>query len=122
MKIKKPVSFILGIILILFGLFLIVATGKFTGLLPAIIGSSLIYIGLKPGRNSTLIFGHLLVVTGCILITWGIYLLPHSKPIIEHIFFRPLFWGLFSIFGGICAIFHGFCRCIQRVENLNSPD
>lgn len=60
-----------------------------------------------------LVFGHACLVLGCFLITWGIYLLPVSSPTLIHIFTRPLFWGLFSLLGGVCANYHGFCRCVQ---------
>lgn len=119
MKIKKPISFILGVLLISFALFLIIFAKSYKGIIPLSIGCSLIYIGIKPGRNATLTFGHILVTAGCVLVTWGLYLLPHSEPTLFYIFLRPLFWGLFSIFGGICAIFHGFCRCVQKVEDVN---
>lgn len=119
MKIRKPVSFVLGSLLILFALFFIVASKTVTGLIPFAIGCSLIAIGIRPGRNATLAFGHTLVVVGCVLLTWGLLLLPQSEPSLYYIFLRPLFWGLFSIFGGICAIFHGFCRCVRNVEQVN---
>ncbi len=119
MKIKKPISFILGVLLIVLALFFIIAAQSYKGIIPLFIGCSLIYIGIKPGKNATLIFGHTLVIVGCILVTWGLYLLPRCEPTLFYIFLRPLFWGLFSIFGGICAIFHGFCRCVQKVEDNN---
>jgi hypothetical protein len=118
-KIRKPVSFILGTILISLALFFIIAAKSYKGIIPLSIGSSLIYIGLRPGRTATLVFGHTLVIVGCMLVTWGLYLLPRCEPTIFYILLRPLFWGLFSIFGGICAIFHGFCRCVQKVEEIN---
>ncbi|MEE4312769.1 MAG: hypothetical protein V2J62_12980 [candidate division KSB1 bacterium] len=113
MKIHKPVSFVIGVLLIALSIVFFVAFKNAKGIIPLSIACSLIYIALKPGRVATLIFGHTLVVVGCMLLTWGLYLLPHSEPVLLHIFFRPLFWGLFSIFGGICAIFHGFCRCVM---------
>jgi len=58
------------------------------------------------------------ILLGCFLITWGIYLLPYSQPTLAHIFFRPLFWGLFSVMGGICANYHGFCRCVRQSGRL----
>ncbi|TET23391.1 MAG: hypothetical protein E3J78_02305, partial [Candidatus Cloacimonadota bacterium] len=60
------------------------------------------------------IFGHACIVLGCFLITWGLYLLPYAKPTVLHVLTRPLFWGSFSLLGGICANFHGFCQCIRR--------
>ncbi len=119
MKIRKPISFVFGILLILFALFFIFVAKSYKGIIPFSVGCSLVYIGLKPGRNATLIFGHTLVIVGCALVTWGLYLLPYCKGTLFYIFLRPLFWGLFSIFGGICAIFHGFCRCVQKVEKTN---
>lgn len=51
-----------------------------------------------------IVLGHLLVIGGCYLVTWGINLLPVSNPTFAGILSRPLFWGLIAIFGGICAI------------------
>jgi len=113
LKIHKPVSFVMGVLLIALAVVFFIQFKNAKGIIPLSIGCSLIYIALKPGRVATLVFGHTLVVVGCMLVTWGLYLLPHSEPVLLHIFFRPLFWGLFSIFGGICAIFHGFCRCVM---------
>ncbi|MCD4650759.1 MAG: hypothetical protein K8S56_03110 [Candidatus Cloacimonetes bacterium] len=59
-----------------------------------------------------ILFGHLLIVLGCFLTTWGLHLLNIKMPNVLYIFLRPLFWGLISIFGGICSIYHGFCRCV----------
>jgi hypothetical protein len=113
MKPKNIVSVILGIALIVLAVYL--ALQKiFACILPAAVGLSLIYLGYKPGRTAMIIFGHICVVVGCFLVTWGIYLLPSSEPKLSHIFGRPLFWGLFCTFGGICAIYHGFCRCFSK--------
>ncbi|MCD4690605.1 hypothetical protein K8S17_04010 [bacterium] len=85
-------------------------------------GVALAYLGFRPGRLGLLVFGHACIVVGCILVTWGIYLLPHSQPVWQHIFFRPLFWGLISIFGGICSNYHGFCRCITSRQGQGQGD
>ncbi|MBC7349294.1 MAG: hypothetical protein H5U05_04905 [Candidatus Aminicenantes bacterium] len=69
-------------------------------------------------RTATLVFGHTIIVVGCFLVTWGIYLLPYTKPTFAQVLGRPLFWGLISIFGGICANYHGFCACVRR-KSLN---
>jgi len=52
-----------------------------------------------------LIAGHILLVIGCYLTAWGIYLAPQSSPTPLSIFTRPLFWGLIVILGGLCFIF-----------------
>jgi hypothetical protein len=116
MKPKNIVSAILGIGLIVlavcFGL-----QKRTVFFVPGMIGISLVYLGYRPGRIAVLVFGHIFVIVGCFLVTWGIYLLPSSQPKLSHIFGRPLFWGLFSIFGGVCAIYHGFCRCVSKCDS-----
>jgi hypothetical protein len=112
-KIYSPILLIIGLLLAAFAIFLLVVSFNFAGFIPLIVAGTLIYLGLRGGRIALLVFGHTVIVLGCFLVTWGIYLLPNSQPTLAHIFGRPLFWGLFSIFGGICAIYHGFCRCIR---------
>ena len=121
MKLKNIISVVLGIALLALGLYL-VTQKEFVFFMPSIVGILLVYLGYKRSRIAVLVFGHACVIVGCFLVTWGIYLLPYSEPKLSHIFGRPLFWGLISIFGGICAIFHGFCRCISRSEKAEDGD
>ncbi|HOZ00591.1 MAG TPA: hypothetical protein PLG20_02155 [Candidatus Syntrophosphaera sp.] len=79
-----------------------------------LIGLALIYTGWKRDRTAMVILGHACIVVGAYLITWGLYLLPVSPPSLLGIFGRPLFWGIFCLFGGVCAIFHGFCSCVRN--------
>jgi len=111
---KKPVGPIVGLALVAFGVFAMARGSVLGGLIPLLIGGGLIYLGYRPGRAGLILFGHVCIVVGSMLVTWGIYLLPHSQPVWQHIFLRPLFWGLISIFGGICANYHGFCRCVKE--------
>ena len=113
---RNPVGIIVGLVLAGFGLYILTQHGGIGGVVPLLIGASLVYLGLKPGRTALIVFGHVSIVVGCVLFTWGIYLLPHSQPVWQHIIFRPLFWGMISIFGGICSIYHGFCRCVRSGE------
>lgn len=112
----KPsrINIALGIVLIGLGTFGFVKGAGLVGLVPFLIGASLVYMGFNRTRVATLVFGHVCVLIGAYLITWGILLLPHSDPKMAHIFGRPLFWGIFCLMGGICAIFHGFCRCVTK--------
>jgi hypothetical protein len=116
MRPRGIVSFILGVILAVLGIFLLISGNGIIGLVPFLIGGALCFLGWRQDRVALIVFGHTCIVLGCVLITWGIYLLPHSKPILAHIFFRPLFWGLFCLMGGICANYHGFCKCIRGVK------
>ncbi len=104
----------LGTVLIILGVLGIIGSLSIAGIVPLLIGASLLFLAINRGRVATLVFGHTCIVVGAYLITWGILLLPHSEPRMAHIFGRPLFWGIFSLMGGICAIFHGFCRCVTK--------
>lgn len=119
MKLKSQITFILGLLLLLLGLWSLLLYKAAGSIVPILIGGALSYLGWTPNRTGTLIFGHATIVTGCFLVTWGIYLLPSSQPSLGHILGRPLFWGFISIFGGICANYHGFCTCVRR-KSLDS--
>lgn len=112
----KPsrITAVLGLILTGVGIYASITTSLTGGLVPVVIGLALIFLAFKRTRVGTLVFGHTCIVVGAYLITWGILLLPHSQPHIAHVFGRPLFWGIFSLMGGVCAIFHGFCRCVTK--------
>lgn len=114
MKPHSLITLILGIILVVIGITTLVSTGSVGGAIPMLIGGALCYLGWHGGRIALIVFGHVCIVVGCFLITWGIYLLPYSQPTLSHILGRPLFWGLFSLMGGICANYHGFCQCIRK--------
>lgn len=113
-KISRPVTLVLGVLLGILGIVLLAGPARSGAVTPLAIGCALAYVGWRGGRAATIIFGHTAVAVGCYLITFGIYLLPYSKPIPSHIFGRPLFWGMISVFGGLCAIYHGFCNCVGR--------
>jgi len=114
MKPKSWISFIVGLFLLILGLWNLLVYRAAGAVVPILIGGALSYLGWSPSRTGILIFGHATIVAGCFLVTWGIYLLPSSQPTLAHILGRPLFWGFISIFGGICANYHGFCACIRR--------
>lgn len=73
-------------------------------------------------KKKSAIFGHLCIILGCYLVTWGIYLLPVGELTFVGILSKPLFWGLLLIFGGICAIVHSFCKCAQGQECSDKKD
>jgi len=109
----------LGVVLIAIGVYMFIASLQMGAVIPVLIGGLLLYLAINCGRVATLVFGHTCIVIGAYLIAWGILLLPHSQPTFAHVFARPLFWGIFSLMGGICAIFHGFCRCVtKQVDNF----
>lgn len=113
MKRRSYITMALGILLIAFNA-LMLAQGYGVVSPSGVIGLALIYMGFKPNKTAMAILGHSLIVIGAYLITWGMYLLPVSTPSFTGIVFRPLFWGIFCLFGGICALFHSFCNCVRN--------
>jgi uncharacterized membrane protein HdeD (DUF308 family) len=114
MKPRNPITLVLGLVLILLGITALMITSHPVAAIPLFFGASLLYLGWWRGRPNSIVFGHAFIILGCFLITWGIYLLPDSNPIPSHIFGRPLFWGIFSLMGGICSNYHGFCQCVRN--------
>jgi len=116
MSIRRPqsiVTLILGIALFVLGVLSLISNLSIGSIIPLLIGISLIYLGWAGTRTALIVFGHACIVVGCFLITWGLYLIPYCKPTLLHVFGRPLFWGFFCLFGGICAIYHAFCNCVK---------
>jgi hypothetical protein len=122
-RIQGPITLTIGISLVALGAWGAVVSRSAHAVVPLLIGCALVYLGWRGGRTATVVLGHALVVMGAYMITWGIYLLPHSEPIPAHVLGRPLFWGFITLLGGICAIYHGFCDCVMaRVACRRRPD
>jgi hypothetical protein len=114
MKPNNWTGFFLGFFLFIIGALSFILLKSIAGLIPMMVGFGLTYLNWRGGRTGLVVFGHVCIALGCFLVTWGIYLLPYSQPTALHIIARPLFWGLISIFGGICANYHGFCNCVRK--------
>jgi hypothetical protein len=123
MKIGSIVTLVLGIGLLAFSIYHFIIGIIMWAIVKLIIGAGLIAITFVKNRYGQIIFGHAAIVAGCMLVTAGIYYVPmvaesvkanNGEISIMHILALPLFWGFFSIFGGICAIYHGFCKCVRK--------
>ncbi len=113
MKPRSGVTLILGIGITFMGIIALIITGHPVATIPLLFGAPLLWFGWWKGSPNSIVFGHAFIILGCFLITWGIYLLPDSNPVVSHIFGRPLFWGIFSLMGGVCSNYHGFCQCVR---------
>ncbi len=114
MKPKSIIALILGVLILAMGVFNLIQGAAKGAVIPILVGLSLIYMSFSMNRTATIVLGHVFVVIGCFLITWGMHLVRFGNPNLFYILKTPLFWGLFSTFGGICAIYHGFCRCVRK--------
>jgi hypothetical protein len=88
-KKKDLITLTLVIFLILTACFVIINKFYLGAVILVFFGVSLFLIGLSKNRTTVLIFGHACIVVGCMMVTWGIYLIPHSKPDLLQIFIRP---------------------------------
>lgn len=132
MKTGDIINLILGIALTGYAILHFIEGIVFWAFIKLLIGSGLVTITFVKNRYGQVIFGHITIVAGCMLLTSGILMVPLLAEAIQangnriplsYIFGTPLFWGLFAIFGGICATYHGFCRCISgRKTPLPIPD
>ena len=122
MKSRGIVGLILGIGLLAFGIYHLIIGMYLWAVIKILIGIGLIVLKFVKNRYGTIIFGHMVVIAGCMLITAGIYYVPMiaeqmrktGELKIVYIFAMPLFWGFFATMGGICAIYHGFCKCVRK--------
>ncbi|RLC57794.1 MAG: hypothetical protein DRH89_02675 [Candidatus Cloacimonadota bacterium] len=122
MKSSGIVGLILGLGLLAFGIYHLIISMYLWAIIKILIGAGLIISKFVNNRYGTIIFGHMTVVAGMMLLTAGIYYVPLIAKEIEktgelkiiYLFAMPLFWGFFATLGGICAIYHGFCKCVRK--------
>lgn len=122
MKSSGIVGLILGLGLLAFGIYHLIIGMYLWAIIKILIGSGLIISKFVNNRYGTIIFGHMTVIAGMMLLTAGIYYVPLIAKQIEktgelkiiYIFAMPLFWGFFATLGGVCAIYHGFCKCVRK--------
>jgi len=79
-------------------------------------------IGWTRNKNFTTVVGHIALIAGCLITAYALYQIPFLKspPTLFEVLDMPLFWGIFTIFGGYCMITHGYCSCAIRMhEGIN---
>ena len=136
MKARIPSVMFLGAGLVALGvgLLIFVPSWRISAWVPALMGLALMNLGRRGTNGAMILFGHLCLLVGCFIFTWGMYDLVDwtvntkgSQPVsgeklLRLVFTRPLFWGLFSILAGFCANYHGFCRCVQMRRELRKEE
>lgn len=122
---KAIKTFYIGLFVLLLSITQLVLTGSLIRLIGVFIGLFLIAFGWKIGwtryKNFTLLLGHFVLVAGCLVTSYAIYQLPFmvKAPSLTETVDLPLFWGLFTIFGGYCMITHGYCNCAMKMHDSN---
>lgn len=125
MKAKKTVY--IGILVMLISIVQMMADFSPVRVVSLLVGAFFVLYGWKIGwidsPNVTVALGHLAIVIGCFLIAFGIYQLPGmtAAPTALEVLDLPLFWGLFTLWGGNCMIRHSYCSCVMTMHRRNNP-
>ncbi len=125
---KAKITFYIGLIVALISIVQFVLSFSWYCLIGLLIGVFFIIFGWKIGwtkyRNLTVIIGHIAVVIGCLVIAYAVYQIPSLKtyPTLIGVLDMPLFWGLFTLWGGNCMITHGYCSCAINMNQLNNKE
>jgi hypothetical protein len=123
---KAVKTFLIGLIVTLLSLVQFALSFSPVRLIGVAVGVFFIIYGWKIGwthyRNFTVIIGHIAVVAGCLVVAYAVYQLPSLKtaPTILQVMDMPLFWGLFTLWGGNCMITHGYCDCAMNMHRRNN--
>ncbi|MBL8027580.1 MAG: hypothetical protein JNL74_14260 [Fibrobacteres bacterium] len=125
MILKARITFFIGIIVTMINIIQFAIEPSAGRIIGIIVGLFVAIIGWKIGwtthRRFTILIGHIAVTIGAFVTAYGIYQVPFIsvQPTAIQVLDLPIFWGLFTIFGGICMISHGHCNCTIRMHNEN---
>jgi hypothetical protein len=123
---KARITFYIGVFVALLNTVQFLTTFAAIRLIGIGVGLFFIFWGLKVGwtqnRNLTVIVGHLAITIGSLVTAYAIYQIPflQNAPSFIEVLDLPLFWGIFTIWGGNCMISHGFCSCAIKMHELNN--
>ena len=125
MKAKK--TFYIGLFVTILSLIQLIYSGEYLRIIGILIGIFFMIFGGKIGwtsnKNFTIAIGHFAITIGCFTIAYSVYQIPFlsKAPTFLQVLDLPLFWGLFTLWGGNCMITHGYCNCaIKLHEKYNN--
>lgn len=117
---RARITFFIGVAVTAIGVVQFATTLAPVRLITVAVGVFFMLFGWKVGWTrypavSTWL-GHAAIVIGCLVTAYAVYQVPFitAPPSVIGVLDLPLFWGLFTIFGGYCMITHGYCACCIR--------
>lgn len=124
---KAPLTFFIGLGVAVLSSVQFLLTPDPVRLVGITVGLFFVGFGWKIGwtryRGFTVALGHVAVTAGCLVVAWAVYQLPMAKaPSLVEVLDLPLFWGLFTLMGGVCMIQHGTCACCIRQHERRNPN
>lgn len=117
---RAKTTFYIGLFVAILGLVQFASSLSPMRLITVFVGVFFVVWGWKIGWTRypvvTTWLGHVAIVVGCLVSAYGAYQIPflNAPPTVVDVLDLPLFWGLFTIFGGWCMITHGYCGCCIR--------
>lgn len=125
---KAKITFFIGIGVTILSLIQFIFTFAPVRIVGMAVGVFFIIFGWKIGwvkyKKFTVLLGHLALTTGCLVTAYALYQIPFLKapPGILEVIDLPLFWGLFTMYGGYCMITHSYCSCAINMHVINNPE
>ncbi len=123
---KAKITFYIGVIVVLLNIVQMILSYEPIRFIGIAVGLFFVFWGLKVGwtqnRNLSVIIGHVAITIGSIVTAYAIYQIPFLKaaPSYVEVLDLPLFWGVFTIWGGNCMITHGYCSCAIKMHEFNN--
>jgi hypothetical protein len=123
---KAKITFYIGVVVTLINSVQIIISYDPFRFIGIAVGLFFIFWGWKVGwtqyKNVTMIVGHIAITIGSLVTAYALYQIPFlpAAPSFVEVLDLPLFWGIFTIWGGNCMITHGFCSCAIKMHNKNN--
>lgn len=123
---KAKITFYIGLIVLILNIIQFAISLDYSRFIGMGIGVFFIFWGWKYGwtrnRNVTMIVGHIAIVIGSVVIAYSVYQIPfmEAAPSFAEVLDLPLFWGIFTVWGGHCMITHGYCNCAIKMHEKNN--
>lgn len=117
---RAKITFYIGLFVTILGVVQFATSLSAMRLITVFVGVFFMVFGWKVGWTRypvlTTWLGHAAVAAGCLVSAYGVYQVPFMKapPSLIAVLDLPLFWGLFTLFGGYCMITHSYCACCIR--------
>ncbi len=123
---KAKITFYIGVFVTIINILQLILSFDSYRFIGIGVGVFFIYWGLSIGwtknRNLSVIIGHIAIIAGSIVSAYAFYQVPFlsKAPTFFEVLDLPLFWGIFTIWGGNCMIKHGYCSCTIKMHEKNN--
>lgn len=121
---KASITFYIGVLVFMLSTVQYLLSFSAMRIIGMVVGVFFIVFGWKIGwttyKGFTIILGHGAITIGCLVCAYAVYQIPSlaAAPSLIEVVDLPLFWGLFTLFGGYCMIQHASCSCCSKQHDM----